>query len=382
MERLSERGHDIRVIDFEISWRMKKTPGLAQERKVFEGYHKATQDGGVTVIRPAFIRLPILDYASLVLTHHREIRRQIGEFKPDVVVGFGILNAAIAIRLARKHELPFVYYIIDELHRLVPQRVFRGLARLIESYALRKSGIVISINEALKDYSILMGTSPDRAQVVRAGIDLLRYGPDAKGREIREKYRIGNEEVVLFFMGWLYEFSGLREVASILLARKDDYAMFRIMIVGRGELWNELTRMAHDQTGLERIILIDWQPYEDMPKYLASSDICLLPARKTEIMMNIVPIKMYEYMASGKPVIATALPGLKKEFGADNGVNYVDEPREVMEKAAELVRNGLIESEGRRSRAFVQGMDWKTTTDSFEGILRAITGIAAAQRKD
>ena len=59
-----------------------------------------------------------------------------------------------------------------------------------------------------------------------------------------------------------------------------------------------------------------------MEKYrnILSRYICLLPAHKNEIMMNIVPIKIYEYMAMGKPVIATKLPGLVKEFGEDSGI--------------------------------------------------------------
>ena len=43
-------------------------------------------------------------------------------------------------------------------------------------------------------------------------------------------------------------------------------------------------------------------------------------------MQDIVPIKMYEYMAIGKPVICTKLPGVMWEFGEGNGVLYADSP--------------------------------------------------------
>jgi len=125
MERLSVRGHEIRVIDYEIRWRAHKRDGFISLRQVIQNYHKAVEGGNVTVIRPAFIRTPILDYASLLVSHRNEIERQIREFQPDAIVGFGILNANTAIRLARKHDIPFFYYIIDELHRLVPESLFR-----------------------------------------------------------------------------------------------------------------------------------------------------------------------------------------------------------------------------------------------------------------
>ena len=63
----------------------------------------------MTVIRPPFIRAPILDYAPS--SHRNEIEKQIRESAPDVIVGFGILNANMAIRLA-KAWYPFFYYII------------------------------------------------------------------------------------------------------------------------------------------------------------------------------------------------------------------------------------------------------------------------------
>ena len=157
MERLSKRGHEVRVIDYEILWREHKKKELISKREVFRNVHKVVDEGGVTVIRPSIIKLPVLDYLSLVYTHRKEIERQIEEFKPDVIVGFGILNANIAIRLAKKRGIPFVYYIIDELHRLVPQKYFQWLAKYVESKNMKNADKVISINEGLREYTIRMG---------------------------------------------------------------------------------------------------------------------------------------------------------------------------------------------------------------------------------
>jgi len=86
-------------------------------------------------------------------------------------------------------------------------------------------------------------------------------------------------------------------------------------------------------------------------------------------MQDIVPIKMYEYMAMKKPVISTNLSGVKKEFGEDNGVIYVDRPEDVVAKAAELVQNGSVKRLGARARSFVERYSWDTITDEFERIL-------------
>jgi len=366
MERLSQRGHEIRVIDYEIRWKGHKKYGFLSRRRVIPGYHKAVEGGSVTVIRPPFIRAPILDYASLVVSHRSEIEKQIREFRPNVIVGFGILNANMAIRLARKHDIPFFYYIIDELHRLVPEKPLQAAARVVESWNMEAADMVISINEGLREYTIQMGADPDRTEVIRAGVDLDIFNPTDRVA-IRAKYGIQDDETVLFFMGWLYEFSGLKEVALALSKNQD--SKIKLLILGKGDLWDVLQEIRRDHGLEDQIIMEPWVPYPEVPKYIMAADICILPAYRNEIMMNIVPIKMYEYMAAGKPVLATSLPGLMKEFGETNGVLYAESSSVVLDRAMELIEGGGIGPEGERARNFVKSLSWDELTDVFQQTL-------------
>jgi len=368
MERLSIKGHEVRVIDYEILW--ESSDGLVSERRVFENEWKAVDGGGVTVIRPPIVKLPVLNYVSLLYTHRREIKRQLDEFKPDVIIGFGILNAMLAIRLAGR--TPFVYYLIDSLYRLVPQKAFQSLARFIERKNLKKADRVITINEKLKDYAISMGANPDETYMVRAGIDLERYDPNIDGSEMRARYGIGKDDSVLFFMGWLYDFSGLKEVATELSKIKDEKPDIKLLIVGEGDAFDDLQRIREEYHLDDRIILTGKQPYASIPAFIASSDICLLPAYNNEVMRDIVPIKLYEYMAMGKPVITTKLPGVIAEFGEGQGVVYVDKPEDALKKAVELIENGRLQECGSKARGFVENCGWGDVVDEFEGILEEI----------
>lgn len=371
MERLSLKGHEIRVIDFEIDWRKSdgKEKKLVSKRQVFRGIHKAVAGNTVTIIRPPIIKQLVLEYISLLCSHRIEIKRQIEEFMPDVIVGFGILNASIAIRLAKPRGIPFVYYIIDELHRLVPQEQFRAIARKIESDNMKNADKVLSINEGLREYTIMMGADESKTSVIRAGVDLERF-QKADGRHIRRKYGIENDDTVLFFMGWLYDFSGLKEVAQELA--RSDGDNIKLLVVGRGDLWETLQSIKKEKGMEDRIITVPWVPYEVVPDYLAAADICILPAYKNEIMMNIVPIKMYEYLAANKPVIATELPGIMKEFGTSNGVSYILEPEDVLNKVKELLSKNELQSEGRNALRFVENLDWSRITNEFEGLLEGV----------
>jgi len=373
MERLAARGHEIRVVDFEIGWPSKTGQSRISPRRVFPGVHKVLETGNVTVIRPAFLRLPVLDYASSIVTHALEIRRQLREFRPDVIVGFGVLNAFLGIRAARKHGIPFVYYIIDELHKLLPQKALRGFSKVIEQANFRRARLVLSINEALREYTVAMGAPHERAKLLRAGIDLDRYLA-ADGSEVRRRYGLSKDDLLLFFMGWLYTFSGLKEVAEAVVTAPAASTNVKLLIIGKGELWDTLNRIASTDGSAHRLSVESWRPYAELPSYLAAADVCLLPAQKTDVMQNIVPIKMYEYLAAGKPVIATRLPGLVREFGEDHGVVYVDGPHEVVPAALRIADAGLRAHLGSQGRGFVANNDWRRVTDEFESIL---TGLIA-----
>ena len=332
--------------------------------------HKAVASGKLTVIRPAFLRFPILDVLSSVFTHAWEIRRQFREFRPDVVVGFGILNAFLGIWIARRHGAPFVHYVIDELYRLMPRRFLQGLSKVVEQADYRRATMVLSINEALRDYTIAMGAAPERAKVLAAGVDLTRY-LSAQGSEVRRRFGLTGRDLMLFYMGWMYPFSGLREVAEAVVGAPSKGRIVRLLVVGKGELQTLLTTMAAAPESRGHIIVEPWQAYDELPSYLAAADICILPALSVDLMKNIVPIKMYEYMAAGKPVIVTRLPGLVREFGEGHGVVYVDDPRDVVPTALKLAEAGEIMRLGASARDFVSKNDWETVADEFERLLRA-----------
>jgi glycosyltransferase involved in cell wall biosynthesis len=174
-------------------------------------------------------------------------------------------------------------------------------------------------------------------------------------------------------MGWLYNFSGLKEVATKLAEMREKVPMLKLLIVGEGDALPNLLKI-RDNDLKNQIVLTGQQPYARIPELLSTADICLLPADSSEpTMRNIVPIKIYEYMAEGKPVIVTKLPGILKEFGNNNGIIYVDRPEDVIETAAIMIARGTIKCEGAKAKNFVKNNDWAKITDDFENLLQKIT---------
>jgi glycosyltransferase involved in cell wall biosynthesis len=376
-ERLVERGHEIRVIDYEILWRTEGKREPFSRRQVFS-VSRIVEGADITVIRPGILKIPVLDYVSMLFSYRQEIKRQIREFKPQVIISNDILSTYLSYRAAKKHGIPTIYYIIDVEYKLVPFGFLQPLSRVIEGRNIRHADLVIAINEGLRDYAISRGAQPEKTLVLRAGIDEKRYDPAIDGTQVREKYGISRDDTVLFFMGWLYPFSGLKEVASELAKKREGNV--RLLVVGDGDAFTELAATVAEHGLQEQVVLAGRQPYEAIPGLIASADICLLPAHHNEVMRDIVPIKMYEYMAMGKPVIATRLPGVMKEFGEGNGVVYVERPEAVLSEAIRLAGNGHMREQGKRARHFVERYSWDRITDDFEKILEDITKETTDER--
>ena len=370
-EMLSLRGHDIRVIDYEIQWRAQGRRELYSRREVFNSVPKIHDGACINVIRPGIIKIPWLDYVSVLFSHKKEFERQVREFVPDIIVGFSILGAYLASRTAKKNSIPFIYYWTDVQHMLVSFKPFQAIAKNVERRIFKHSDRMLVINDELKSYVVEMGSPPERTQVLRAGIDVEQFDPADNGEAVRKQYGLKKEDIVLFFMGWLYHFSGLKEVALRLTEIKDQD--LKLLVVGEGDAYNWLQEIRDRHNLQHRIILTGKKSYQEIPAFIAAADICLLPAYPTEkIMQHIVPIKMYEYMAMKKPVIATRIPGVVKEFDHGNGVVYVDGPEEVIGKAIELISNGNLGGLGSQARAFAEKHSWEEITNDFEVILKDV----------
>src|SRR3989344_8910940 len=100
-------------------------------------------------------------------------------------------------------------------------------------------------------------------------------------------------------------------------------------ILGRGGL------------SFDRAIFIEFTPKKEIPKYLKAMDILLMPFPKTrhyEFAMS--PIKMFEYMASGVPIIASDLPSVKEILNDSNAHFFSPGSVELLsEKIKEVLAN-------------------------------------------
>ncbi|NDJ54262.1 MAG: glycosyltransferase family 4 protein [Chloroflexi bacterium] len=365
-ERLSQRGHSITVLDYPILREHWPREALFAKTQIVDNAARIYEGAQIRLMTPGTLSVGPVARISSLTSHRSQLQQIIAQQPPDIIVSYALSTGIPAARLAQRHGIPLLFHLIDALHTLVPAQTLQSVARLVERRLLRNADQVLLINEHLKDYALNMGADPQKTQVLRTGVDLTRFQPDRDGSAKRAELGIGPDDLVLFFMGWLYEFCGLNLVADAL---EDAPEHVKLLVVGDGDLYGALQRRA-DSDLRGRLIMTGRVPYAEIPELTAVADVHLLPFELVPATQHIVPIKLYEYMASGKPVIATPLPGVKRDVGGGNGVLYVPPSQQV---TAALAARGSYRELGQQARRFVEAYcDWNTITDQFEQLLQSM----------
>lgn len=382
LEELSRRGDHVTVIDYDLHWRSAAGSRITTQRRAGTATGKYYNDARVMLIRPRVVRQPGLTRLSWLAANWREVSRELSRNRPDVVVGYGISNALLGVRLAKQAGVPFVYHLLDALHTLVEPAILRPVARQVERMALQQADMVIVINRHLQSYAEGMGAQPQRIRVLPQGYSPRSVAPGEQAR-VRDLLDVDEAELLLLFVGWLYQFSGLRELAQELARRREQFPNLKMVVVGSGELDAGLAALRDKSLG-HQLQLMGQRPVSEVPGYIGASDVCLLPALRTPAMEHIVPSKVGEYMELGKPVVATRLPGMKAQFGDLPGMLWIDRPEEALDHVARLERAPA----GARSAAAALGKscysyanahgDWMEITDIFRELLSSTIRLAPA----
>jgi len=94
------------------------------------------------------------------------------------------------MKQAQRHHIPFVYYPIDHLHTLLPNKLKKKTAKKFEKHTIRGSDRIFVINQGLKDYAVEIDGDVNKITVIPASVDFESFNPQTDGSSIRDKYRI------------------------------------------------------------------------------------------------------------------------------------------------------------------------------------------------
>jgi len=341
-ESLSVSGNQVYVIDYESLW-ARNSPfdfGSMKTREV-DNAARAHPDAIIHLRRPGFIKIPGLSRLSSGFTHYLEIQKTIHEKGINAIVLYGVAtNGLQATYLARKFNLPVVFRAIDIPHQLVPHPILRPFVRWLETKVYSGADRLLPHTPKEATYLVAMGAKEAKVKLLALPVEtsLFRPLPDSAG--LRRKWGLGEKDQIILFQGTLYNFSGLDLFLCQFPTLLEQVPSVKLLLVGDGPQRPVLERIVA-QLGLQRhVIITGFQPYQTMPNYINLAAICINPFLINDVTREIFPGKIPQYLACGKPVISTPLPGLMSVIaGEDQGVIYVNSIPEMVKEAVLLLNS-------------------------------------------
>jgi len=320
-------------------------------------YRSALTQRACTVIPIHLIHLTLLRPLSYaVLSFVRGLMRAL-VIKPDIVY-YRWMDSPHALILAKLLSVRCVCEVNGEPAPQWPgnQRKFvRGFKHLVARLVLKRCDRVVVLTEGLQ--SLLQ----ERYEVPRERIIVLPSGTDVQRFVARDAVACRLELGLLpnrpyvGFAGSFYRYQGLACLLDAMLAVKRACPAAELLLVGDGEATEELKHQAK-KMGLDgSITWVGRVPYWEVPTWIGAMSICVAPFRGDRGETS--PVKLFDYLACHRPVVASAIPSVVSTFTQDSGVQLVrpDDPCPLADAILALLNDpGRCALLGRQGRRFVE----------------------------
>jgi glycosyltransferase involved in cell wall biosynthesis len=260
--------------------------------------------------------------------------------------------------LARKFNLPFILEVnapITVEQEVWHSFIFRKLGATIEEKLFSHADRIIVVSNELKKYVLKFNVTPDKITVIPNGVDINLFNPKISGTKIRRKYGLNKDKVVCF-IGSLMAWHGAENIIRVANEMADSHPKVKFLIVGSGTLEEKLKTMAG-----ENVVFTGSVEHKLIPEYLAASDIAVAPYPKMDF-FYFSPIKLFEYMASGKAIVASDM-GQIGEVIEHEKTGLLIEPgnvRALKESIEYLLDNPQLRRKlGRNARKAAESYTWE-----------------------
>jgi glycosyltransferase involved in cell wall biosynthesis len=280
-------------------------------------------------------------------------------------------NSFIAAWFAKKYSIPLIlefnssvvwaiknWTIQQKFPKSLLRHLFNRIIRLpltirIEKYNLYHASIVVVVSAALKEVLLKMGVPESKILVNPNGVDPDKYSDKLNGNKVREKLQIGKDQLVYGFIGTFGQWHGILELARAINLFYDSYPELkdntRFLLIGNGVLMPDVKKIIAASDYKNNVILTGLVDQNAAPEYLAACDIFLSPhiPNKDGSKFFGSPTKLFEYMAIGKPIIASNLDQIG-EILSHNEDAYLVKPGDIEDLA--LAMKTLADDHNLRNR--------------------------------
>ena len=236
-------------------------------------------------------------------------------------------------------------------------------ARLFFYKRFLKRGIkIIIISKNLKSKFINIGFPPDQVLVAHDGVNLRDFDITMSKEDARNKTGLPRDAKIAMYTGHLFDWKGADTLAMAAKTLPD----IKFVFVGGTE--RDINIFKTRFGNVPNIIIIGHKPHQEIPVFLKAADVLILPnSSKNKIYLDTSPIKLFEYMASGRPIITSDLPSIREVLNENNAILFnSDDPLTLSESIHMLANNnalGLTLAE--QAKRDVENYTWDKRADSL-----------------
>jgi colanic acid biosynthesis glycosyl transferase WcaI len=253
--------------------------------------------------------------------------------------------------------------------------MYRWTSRLVR-FLYRRSDHIVAVSPAIRDAIVSdWGIADDRVSTVTNGVDVELFFPIDQ-EEAKRTLSLSGKFVVLY-SGTHGSAHGLQTVLDAAAKLEAELPDVQFLFVGEGSEKEVLVRSA-DEMGLKNVTFLPEQPRDTIPTFLGASDIGLVVLKKAKAFETVIPTKMLEIMACGRPVLL-AVDGQAREIVDQAEAGIFAEPEDAEALADRISRlyhdRDLRESLGRNGHKHIEEQ-WTraVTADRYIEILNRVVG--------
>lgn len=228
-------------------------------------------------------------------------------WRPDAIYERYSLLASAGADLAREYDLPFILEVNAPLsdeaakHRGLG---FQQTVKAIEQKVLHAATAIVAVSDEVKAWVVGLGVDGGRVHVLPNGVNAARFSQPAEG--FRKPAELADKAVV-GFVGTLKKWHGtetLVQAMSSVIAESNSQLNPHLLIVGDGPERGTLDNLVSDLGISDHVTFTGSVPHEEIPAWISAMDIAVAPYDAlTDFYFS--PLKLYEYMAAGKAIIAS-----------------------------------------------------------------------------
>jgi len=195
------------------------------------------------------------------------------------------------------------------------RNLIRHFLNLLETTIPKIVDTVSCASNRLKIECKRLGVDKNRIFDAHVGADIVKFNPNISGAAIRKRYNI--TKPLMLYLGQLHGGQYVELFIKTASRLINDYQKdLSFMIVGDGYQAEELKKVAHKLNLDGKLIFTGAISHELIPEYIAAADVCVACFEENEVTLCKSPLKIVEYLASGKAIVASNVGEVPNMLGS------------------------------------------------------------------